>query len=329
VCEGMSLADFEMLFDEPMAAISTFIRACMVASPGKVLYVADYSSIEARVLGWLAGQTDLLEKFFLKVDVYVDAASEIYQVDPGTITKKQRALGKVRELGCGFGMGKDRFAETCESWGVEATRELTDRAVDTYREAYPAIVEFWSDMEEGAKKAINHPNTAITVGKIKMASNGRFLFVKLPSGRTITYPMPKVVRKKKNFPRTEIHERLDIETGEIVQVKVKVDNWIEMDVITYMGINSMTKQWSRLDTWGGSLVENVVQGVARDIMAHAQIRTQDAGFEFLFSVHDELVSERTEEGLLDDYIKVMSEVPKWAAGLPIAAEGYVGRRFKK
>lgn len=299
----LSLEDFMMVFGDPIAAISTLIRGCITASPGKFMYVADFTAIEAVVLSWMSGDYELLEAFRRKEKIYEKAAAAVYQIPAYDVDKGQRGLGKVQILGCGYGMGKDRFAETCEEWGVVVDRETSDRAVDLYRQDHPAVVDYWYAVDNACKNAISTPNKMFRAGPVTVASNGRYLFARLPSGRTITYPMPEIRKVKKP--------------------------WGRVDAITYKGIDSMTKQWRRIETWGGSLVENWDQGIARDVMKEAQMRTGALGFETLFSVHDEIVSEHERDDRYEEYQAAMIEPPAWAPDLPIHADGEVCKRFRK
>jgi DNA polymerase len=224
-------------------------------------------------------------------------------------------------------MGKNRFAETCVEKGLEVERRLTDLAVDSYRESHPAIVAYWDTAENACKEAIRNPNTVYTAGPVKVASNGRWLFCRLPSGRTITYPMPLVKWIKKDFGHWKEVETTNSD-GEVTISKVWIKKIMTIEAVTYMGINT-AKQWVRKDTWGGSLAENWTQGIARDIMCEAQLRVKEAGFETLFSVHDEIISEAQSDDRLEEYESLMTQVPKWAGGLPVGSEGMVCKRFRK
>jgi DNA polymerase len=300
----------------------------MTASPGKYLYIADYSSIEARVLAWLAGQEDLLKLFREGKDVYVDAAMDIYGcTEEEAWDDTRRALGKVQVLGCGFQMGKDRFYETCQEWGVPVKRSLSDLAVKRYRERNKAIVELWHKVNNVFTTAVRTPNRIFNLKHIKVVSTGEWLFVQLPSGRTITYPLPRIDTVQKDFG-CWVTESFEI-NGKVTTLKNWVEDLVWIEQITYMGLDSTTKQWRRQETYGGKLVENMVQGIARDIMCEAQLRIEPEGFDFLFCVHDEIISETENPGDLERYMKLMTVMPKWARGLPMGATGGVCKRFKK
>ena len=211
-------------------------------------------------------------------------------------------------LGCGFQMGKNRFFDTCIEWGTPVERELADRAVDVYRGKNTDIVALWYRLNDVVMAAIRTPNKLFTCNQVTIASTGQWLIIKLPSGRTISYPMPRVDVVEKEFT-----------PGETTLI----------EQATYMGLSSMTNKWERQETYGGKLVENLVQGMARDLMCEAQLRIQPEGFDFLFCVHDEIVSEADSPDRLEEYQDLMTVVPGWADGLPVSASGGVYNRFRK
>ena len=324
---GCTLDTLEMIYGDPGSAISTLIRGCMTSSTGKYLYIADYSSIEARVLAWFAGEEYLLDLFRRDEDVYIAAAQDIYGCTLEEVDDTRRALGKVQVLGCGFQMGKDRFFETCHEWGVPVKRSLSDIAVDRYREKNKKIVALWYTVNDVFTAAVRTPNRIFTVGPVRVVSTRHWLFAQLPSGRTITYPLPRVEQVRKDFGTWV--ETTAVVDGKKTTTKDWQAKWVWIDQITYMGIDSTTKQWRRQETYGGKLVENLVQGMARDIMCEAQLRLDSEGFDFLFCVHDEIVSETVDPWSLEEYMELITIVPKWAKGLPVSATGNVYKRFRK
>jgi DNA polymerase len=324
---GCDLDTLEMVYGDPSSAISTMIRGCITASKGKYLYIADYSSIEARVLAWFAGEEYLLDLFREGKDVYIAAAQNIYGCAEEEVDDDRRALGKVQVLGCGFQMGKDRFFETCHEWGVPVERSLSDLAVDQYRKKNKAIVDLWGTVNDVFTAAVRTPNRIFTTGPIRVVSTKKWMFAQLPSGRTITYPLPRIEVVQKDFGTW-------VETTAVINDKeTTLRTWQEklvwIEQITYMGLDSTTKQWRRQETYGGKLVENLVQGMARDIMCEAQLRLGSEGFDFLFCVHDEIVSETVDPWSLEKYMELMTIVPKWAKDLPVNATGDVFKRFRK
>jgi DNA polymerase bacteriophage-type len=319
VVEAMKTGDlpfFKLCYPDVTSSLSSAIRGMIIASPGKKLIVADYSAIEARVVMWLAGEQRGLQKWRAGVDLYKDMASIIYSKPVAEIDKNQRTLGKTAVLGCGYGMGPDKFLAICQGYGIpEMTPEdkydfrgedLARIAVSAYRAEYAGVVKYWYAIEQKVRMAIlgrprddrtSDPRYKHYVGKWEM--NKKFLTCTLPSGRLLWYYMPDI----RDMP--EKKER-----------------------VTYMAVDSQTKQFTRVSTYGGSLVENITQAVARDILAAAMLRLEAAGYHIVLTVHDEIVCE-TARGTVEEFKRIMCELPEWAKGCPITAEGWEGVRYRK
>ena len=210
---------------------------------------------------------------------------------------------------CGYGMGAPKFRATCAGYGQDLDEETCQTAVDTFRAVNDKIVASWYSMEEAAFTAMENPGTGIpaTVGKVSFycTKDRTFLICLLPSGRRLYYPWPRVQ---------------DVETP-----------WGEMKPsITYMGINSYTKKWERLKTYGGKICENVVQAIARDVLVVAMFRLEQAGYKVVLTVHDEIVAEVPDGfGSMAEFDRLMAENPSWAPGFPIAVEGFEAVRYRK
>lgn len=292
----------EMLYGDVMATISSCLRGMLVASPGKELIVADYSAIEARVLFWLANEVRGMQMFRDGVDLYLDMAKTIYSRED--VGKAERPLGKQAVLGCGYQMGKDKFKMTCENYGMDVSLELAERAVQAYREKYSSVQHLWWDQERAAIKAAKS-GQPINCGRVTWFMHEKTLYCKLPSKRCLSY----------NFP----------------SVKVIETPWgAEKEQLSYFSVNSVSKKWEQEPTYGGKLVENITQAVARDLMASAMLRVEAAGYPVILTVHDELVSEIPEKfGSVKEFETLMAEAPEWGAGCPIKAEGWRGKRYKK
>jgi DNA polymerase len=299
--------------DKAMDALSAGLRGVLTAGPGKVLCAADYSAIEARVLFWLAGDELALGKYRMGINLYVDMARFIY--NNFELTKKdavEYAVGKAAVLGCGYGMGKVKFHGTCQSWGIDIDEGMAEAAIKAYRKKYKAVVEMWYKQEDAARNAILNPGSVHPCGKVVwgMDKKREFLVCKLPSGRHLRYFRPSV-------------KPIITPYGE----KQEIHYWC----------NGLGGKLEENKTYGGSLVENITQAVARDIMAHGMINAESAGFPVILTVHDELVTEipdlkegpEWQEAELGALVKAMCALPKWANGLPIAAEGWVGKRYRK
>lgn len=286
-----------------MKTLSQTIRGVFIPSEGKTFYGGDFAGIEARVLLWLAGDEHALQGFREGKDIYVELAKTIY--GKKEINADERALGKVGILGAGYGMGKDKFAVTCASWGLSVNRENSDKAIDAYRSKYSSVVQLWNAMDSAAKQAVESGKT-IKCGKVLWGMSRGFLFCRLPSGRCLAYYQPVIMP-------------LDTPWGE------------KRPTLTYMSVNSVTRKWERTKTYGGKIVENITQAIARDLMAESMLRLEEGGYDIVLTVHDEIISEMDlkYEAISRPFSVIMAETPEWAKGLPVEVEGWSGKRYLK
>lgn len=293
-----------------MEVLSSALRGAIMAEPGKELIVADYSSIEARVLIWLVNDTKGLDVFFSGKDIYIDMACSIYHKQYHEIDKEgeERRMGKQAILGLGYQMGWSKFQFTLfDSYDTVISDELAQTVVDAYRIRYAKVKAFWSHIEKCAIRAVKNKGKVVRCGeKLLFKFSNGFLRCKLPSGRVLYYRDPKV--KKKTLP------------------------WGgTTDALTYMSVDGMTKKWVRTDTYGGKLTENVVQAIARDFMGFAIRGIHKHGkYDVIASVHDELLAEAPEgQGDYKEFEELMATLPAWGKGCPVAAEGWQGIRYRK
>lgn len=284
---------------------SACVRGVFVPSPGKELYVVDYGAIEARILMWMAQEKRGLKEFEDTdrgaEDIYVQMARRIYKRSDIKKGDKERALGKATILGCGYGMGSSKFVATCASNGIVLTEEEGSRIVNLYRDTYPKVRNYWYDMERAVMMVYHHPGTVQTAGNVRWVyqKSRDAIFCKLPSGRLLTYISPKIVPNK-----------------------------FDSESMSFM--TEVNSQWVRRDLWGGTLVENVVQATARDVMAYSMPRLEKAGFPILMHTHDEIVSEQNKgAGRLQEMIDLMCVREPWLKGCPIVAEGFTCERYGK
>lgn len=296
----------------PMQVLTSCLRAVICSMMDKHYKCADYSAIEARVLLWLAGDTKALDIFRRGEDIYLDMASTIYGVPVSTLNKEsdERPLGKEAILGCGFGMGDDKFRKRCdEKAGIKIDKKLAKHVITTYRKKYKKVKELWYKAEEAAIEAVQNPGRVTRYKGIKyvMKRMGKMtiLLCKFPSGHTTGYPYPKV--------------------------KMALTDWgSEKLELTYEGHDSYTHKWTQLKTYGGKLVENFTQGVARDLMAFGMLLLDLVDYFLVMTVHDEAVSEDDEDfGSLKDFEHLLCTLPRWAEGLPVTSEGWVDVRYRK
>lgn len=289
-----------------MGALSHALRGAIIPTPGHQLFVADYASIEARVLLWLADDEPHLEMFRQGADMYLVMAEKIYG---HRCTKdahpKERQVGKTAVLGLGYQMGAAKFQGTCEKQAnVLITEGEAQTTVDAYRQEFWKVKALWSDYESGAIEAVLGDTN--TTGHVSWYMDGQFLCCELPSKRLLRYPFP--------------------------QVKDRMTPWGEMrSGLSYMGVDSYSRQWKHQASYGGMLVENVTQAVARDVMAEAMLRCEASGvYVPVLTVHDELVAEAPAHlGTVHAFEALVSQCPEWAQGCPIAAEGWSGMRYRK
>lgn len=303
--------DYETLklcFGSPMEVFSSCIRGMFTASPGKVLYAADYAAIEARVLFWVAKHLDGVKAFKEKRPMYEEMGAKIFSVPMIKVTKDSlaRFVGKQSILGMGYMMGADRFVETCANFGVEITKEIAQIAVNTYRSVHSPVVKLWKNMELAAIAATKRPGTKYTINRVSWIKSPKFLYCILPSGRRLAYPSPLIEFKKTKW-------------GE------------KKETLTFMGMCSITHKWRRLSTYGGKLTENIVQAISRDLMADAMLRVEAKGWSVQLTVHDEIIAETdySEKRNIDVFCKLMAQTPDWAKGCPVAVDGWQGFRYRK
>lgn len=296
------------LHHPPLEVVSSMLRAMLTAAPGHKLVAADFSAIEARVLAWLAGEKDLLATFASNGDVYKVMASKIYKTPVEEISKTQRQMGKMAILGLGYGMGAKKFVDACKTMAdIDITPEDSKKVVDLYRGSNVAIVELWRSLEKAALQACLEPGTRqITAGgRIRFMCKDGYLWMRLPSERLLCYSSPTVVERDTPWGTTQ-------------------------QAVRVYGTNSVTRKWQPYDLYSGLLAENAVQAIARDVLVDAMLRAEARGFPVVLSVHDEVVCELPEsEGSAHDLEKIMQEIPEWAEGLPLNAEGWEGFRFRK
>jgi len=299
-----------MAHGEPISIVADCLRGMVVAASGCRLLAADFSNIEGRIAAWLSGEQWKVKAFndFDKgqgPDVYKLAYSRAFNMAANAVSKDQRQVGKVMELALGFQGGVRAFQRMAALYRVEVSDERADELKKAWRAAHPGISKFWYALEDAAKWAIWNPGKPVKAGKVSFLVNGSFLFMRLPSGRSISYPYACI--KDKETPWGEMRPQ-----------------------VSYMGVNSYTRKWESCFAHGGLLFENAVSGSARDVLAEAMVRVESAGYPIVLTVHDEIVCEaRQEFGGVAQFESLMTTAPKWADGLPIAAKAWEGKRYRK
>ena len=284
-------------------ALSSALRNMLIAAPGKTFFDGDYSSIEARVLAWLAGDETILKAYGQGVDTYKIMAQMIYNIDHvENVTDDERWLGKKAELGCGYGLGHVKFQKSCLQEGKAISLELAKMAVNTYRNSHAAVVALWHGLEQAAIDAVRTPGVPRTYKRLAYLKKGDFLLCRLPSGRKLWYYKPHLKSEM-----TKVGERVVLKYTTAVMGKPVVET-----------------------TYGGHLTGMACQATARDIMAQAMLRLKDAGYDLDLTVHDEILAEvDPNEHTLEEFKEIMEEHPDWTKGIPIKANAWEGPRFKK
>ena len=300
----------EMMYDDVADILSQLVRTALIASPGKVFSVADFSAIEARVISWLANEKWRMDVFRGDGKIYEATGSKMFNVPISAITKGSvlRDKSKISELALGYEgslgalkrMGGERM-------GLSDTEMMS--LVRKWRSANPAIVDMWKEIDEASKEAVRYQRpVSCTCRNIIFDCNGEFMTIQLPSGRKLFYYGPKF--KDKKIGRSTMPTQ----------------------VLCYQGVVQETKQWGEIDTYGGKLTENIVQAIARDLLGDAMLRMQDEGYEIVASVHDEVIVEVPEINAKDHYnrlVEIMSTPPQWAEDLPLNADGGVMMFYQK
>lgn len=285
------LETLELCFDSVPDVLSQLIRTAFVAKAGHVFHVADYSAIEARVIAYLAGEKWRMDVFRNGGDIYCSSASAMFKVPvvKHGVNGHLRQKGKIAELACGYGGGVGALrAFGADKMGL--TEEEMQDIVTQWRAASPSIPRFWRDVECAAVRAINNPGRTTTVPcGVKYRRDGDALRCRLPSGRILSYWGAK----------------LDTDGS-----------------ICFMGQNQTTRKWEKTGTWGGKLVENIVQAYARDGLAVAMVRLAEEGWKICFHVHDEVIVEAPIGTSWEQVAEIMGRPIDWAPGLLLRGDGY-------
>lgn len=295
--------DFEMLdmtFGNVPNVLSELIRTVLIPKQNHRFIVADFSAIEARVLSWLAGEQWRLDTFRNGGDIYCASASQMFRVpvEKHGVNGHLRQKGKISELACGYG-GSVGALKNMGAVEMGVPEDELQGLINDWRNANPHIVKLWTEVRNAAMKAIKE-KTIVSLGKLVFMYERGILFIRLPSGRRLSYIKPRIGT-----------------------------NRFGGDSITYMGVGA-SKKWERLETFGGKLVENIVQAIARDLLASAMMNVANAGYDIVFHVHDEIIAEAPDgQGSVDEMCKLMSINPDWADGIPLSADGYECEYYRK
>ena len=350
--EALKAGCADLLYDDVMQLTSSALRGCIMAPAGKKLVVSDLSNIEGRVLAWLAGEKWKLQAFrdydtiigtdekgeAIRAghDLYKLAYAKSFGVHPDEVDKDQRQVGKVQELALGYEGGVGAFLTFSLAYNIDLEemasaaidnipRHILDEAVRAYewavkqkrtyglskrayvvcdsfkrlwREAHSATFSFWKEIDQATRRAIATPGITISCRKLKLRRDGSWLRIQLPSGRAVCYPGARIDDSGK---------------------------------ISYMGINTYSRKWQRLQTYGGKLAENVTQATARDVMAANMPGVEDNGYDIILTVHDEVLTEApdTADYSHEHLSTLLATNPAWALDLPLSAGGFEAYHYRK
>lgn len=287
--------------DNPSNVLSQLIRTSFIAPEGYRFIIADFSAIEARVIAWLANEKWRMDVFANGGDIYCASASAMFKVpvEKHGVNHELRAKGKIAELACGFGGGVNALkAFGADKMGL--SDEDMDFIIKKWRASSPHICKLWRDVEAAAFSAIKSKSPIACQKGITFQAIDDFLFIKLPSGRKLAYFNPRIIKKD------------------------------DKETLAYVGNIQASGGWGQISTWGGKLVENIVQAIARDCLALAMLRLDDAGYKIVMHIHDEIVCEMPNgKGSLEEVLQIMCQPIHWADGLLLAADGYESSFYRK
>lgn len=328
--------------EDVLGLASSCLRGIIVSEPGNRLIAADLANIEGRDMAFIAGEDWKLEAFAAYdrkegPDLYKVSYARAMGISPDDVGDDswERQIGKVMELALQYYGGVGAFCSMAETYGLRL-EELADRGwpiipaeyktrarqayekakkrrrtygleervwltcealVLMWRDAHPAIVAFWSELELAVKMAIKNPGKQYRAGRVTIDRVANWMRIRLPSGRYLNYPAPRT------------------------------DDFS----LSFVGVDAYTKQWQRISTYSGKLAENIVQGSSADVLMDGLLAADDAGYEPVLSVHDEIICEPPDDDAFDDkgLSHLMVSSSPWAVGMPLAAKGFTGHRYHK
>ena len=289
----------EMLYESVPMVLSELIRTAFIPKPGHRFFVADFAAIEARVIAWIAGEQWRQEVFSKGGDIYCASASQMFHVpvEKHGVNGHLRQKGKIAELALGYG-GSVGALKAMGALNYGLQEEELKPLVDAWRKSNPFITRLWWDVDSAASTCVREKKETETHG-IRFIYQSGMMFIVLPSGRKLVYVKP----------------RMGI-------------NRYGNESVTYEGVGAQ-KKWTRLESYGPKFVENIVQAIARDILAEAMRRLDDHGYRIVMHIHDEAVIEAPADASLENICHIMGQAPEWANGLILRADGYICDFYKK
>ena len=288
----------EILYESPSDILSQLIRTAFIAKEGTRFIISDFSAIEARVLAWLAGEQWVLDAFENGEDIYCRTASRMFgvPVEKHGVNGHLRQKGKIATLACGY---QGALGALKAMGGIEMglSEDELQSIVDSWREANPNIVSLWWNIDSVVKRVVKTRSKERYKNLVISYEKG-ILFIELPSKRRLAYPKAKIGM-----------------------------NRFGGESVVYEGI-VVGNKWDKIESYGGKFVENIVQAIARDILAEAMMRLEKKGFNIVMHIHDEVVIE-SDSSSIEEINEIMSAVPEWAPGLILDADGFESEFYKK
>lgn len=300
--------DGRIVDENPIQSARALIRPMVMAEEGKMLAAADYSSIEYVVLEWFAGDYEKLARFAKGLDPYIDLAAKLYGLTYEQIDDIMRQLGKVGILGCGYGSGWATLQTVADrSYGVKLTDKQAQDIVNTYRTQHKKVSTMWYKLADAAVQAVDKPGTSIslyhvTFKVVKDNNNTVWLTIQLPSGRRLFYMSPF------------------LEAGS------------RGPVVCHYGFIQKIKKFGVMRLIPGRIAENIVQAASRDILVHGMQNCKREGLDVIWTCYDEVIIECPEDKAKDHYnrlVTCMCDLPEWAKEIPVKADGFIAKRYKK
>jgi DNA polymerase len=299
VIAGKDADYLDLMYGDPFELLSGIIRHFIHGD--YEMLDGDYNAIEARIICWLAGEKEMLAMWATGRDLYRFMASSVYGIPEAAVDGDGRDHGKRIILGCGYGMGPAKFKATCEVYGVECSEELAESSVKAYRQTHPNVVKYWYFLDRSARSAIAEPGTQHGPFTVRSIAGIPYLLGRLPSGRSIAYPHPKIEKQPGD----------------------------DRDQITYWGQLPVGVAWGRVKIYGGKFAENFSQGVAADIMSNGARVAEKRGMMPFTLIHDQGLALRTKQQSPDEFSAALASLPDWARGLPLKVESKVAPYYRK
>lgn len=318
IAEGRDPKFLDQVYGEPLELISGCIRHFIHHS--LAILNGDFNAIEGRISCWRSGETEILACWARGEDLYKRAAAFVEGCREEDIKNPspERDFGKVVELACQFGLGTNGFMRTCANWGIECDEKKAQKSVHGYyRPTHPNIVKRWYFLDNQMREAINHPRIAFEPFIVRTISGIPYMLLKLPSGRSLSYPYPEI------NPRDPTEEELEaMEEGK----KYHPKRFLQ---VSYWGQFPTSGQWGRIRLHGSKAHENEVQGIATDFMAHGAITAEKRGMKPFMLVHDQGLALRTNGQTPEDYAAALGDLPPWAKGFPMKVDVKIQPYFRK